>query len=229
MKYKFALIPFLFITFFINGQDRLRSAYKDYLRKVERIYETQNEQILGSHYFNEEFIKGKINIEDKQLEDEFDLRYNAYKDEIEVLIDGEITILMKDPRVNCLIGNYTYTFQLFNDKKQNLITSRYLKNIYTGTKHALYIKESKKYKEAKKAKTSLTPDQPARLVDYEELYVLNSGDNIAQPLPKKKKLILKYFPAEKQKMMDDFFKQNKINPKNTEDVVSLFKYYNENN
>ena len=229
MKYKFALVPFLFITFFINGQDRLRTAYKEYIKKVERVYETQNEQIIGSHYFHEEFIKGKIKIEDKQLEDEFELRYNAYKDEIEVLIDGEITILMKDPRVNCLIGEKPYTFQLYNDKKQNIITSRYLKTIYKGAKHTLFIKESKKFKEAKKAKTSMTADQPARLVDYEELYILNSGDNIAQPFPKKKKLILKYFSPEYQKIMDDFFKDHKVNTKNSEDIVSLFKHYNENN
>lgn len=229
MNNKFVLIPFLFITFFINGQDRLRTAYKDYLRIVKKTTELQNDQIIGSQYFHEDFLRGTILIEAKQLADEFDLRYNAYKDEIEVLIDGETTILMKDLRVQCSIGPYLYTYQLYNDKKENLITSRYLQNIYSDQNYILFIKESKKYKEAKKAKTSMTGDQPARLVDYKEFYILSSGDNIAQPLPKKKNLLLKFFPSEDQKMMDDFFKEHKINTKNSEDIVSLFKYFKEKN
>ena len=53
---------------------------------------------------------------------DYELRYNAYKDEIEVRIDNDVAVLMKDPNVSCVLGKEKYTYQLFKDKKNIICT-----------------------------------------------------------------------------------------------------------
>ena len=86
----------------------------------------------------------------------------------------------------------------------------------------LLIHQTTKFKEALQAKTSMTASFPARFVQQEKHYYLNSNKRIANAINKKS--ILEAFSADNKDAIKSFIKSEKIDLENTNDLIKLFKF-----
>ena len=93
-------------------------------------------------------------------------------------------------------------------------------------KISFLVKEKVKFIAATHAVDSYGSSKAARYSrGRDEFYFENARGKILL-LPKKKKLLIKFFSAY-NKGAKDFIKKNKINPKKQKDLVKLFKFLNE--
>jgi hypothetical protein len=210
----------------LNGQisSTTQNWHYDIMEKSRNPNTLKNEKILGSQYFNQLFSHGKVLINNKELNQNFALRYNAYSDEIEVNNDVEINILTKEPSVSCIIDEVKYSYQEYFKKNGVDTQFGYLKTIFKGKKIILYHKETKLFKEGQKAKTSLTTSIPAKLVDFESFYFSKIGEIPYKLKLKKKELLATIIPEHKPTMIS-FIKSNHLKFKSKADLITFFKYY----
>ena len=182
--------------------------------------DSPSREVIGSSYVNENFLSGTIS----NREMVYSMRYNAYRDEMEIELQGKPFYL---PKTN----NYSINFDIINKEYQLL---DYAENgeskkgffvvLDKNDKTQLLIKESiKLYKEvpAKLGFTRYEPPKLGRLKD--EIYIAKNNEAIK--LPTKKKDILNFF-SNKSKEIDLFAKKNKIGFKKTEDLIKIINYYN---
>ncbi|WP_457609845.1 hypothetical protein, partial [Lutibacter sp.] len=204
---------------------RLRDALTDMRYNTNRTFsDSERKYIIGNSYFNKIFIPGNILYENKIVSKIYALRYNAFRDEIEVSNGDKIEYVTRDPKISCIIGMQKFTFKPFiKDKKQKTRVG-YLKTIYQGNDFTLFERKIKKYKAAKKAKNTLTTSQPAKIVDVIDYYFSNSNE-IATYVKPKKKAFLELINSKERSKMNAFVSKKKLNLKLKKDLITFFKYY----
>ena len=84
------------------------------------------------------------------------------------------------------------------------------------------MKKIKKFKDKVPVKDSYTKEQPATFIDSESYYI--KKDRVLFPVSNKKKKFLKQFPEESNEL-NKFIKSEKINLKNKNDLIEIFKHY----
>ena len=207
----------------------------EYFDNFRTIMNTRNkngsstvENVKGSPYDNENFLKGTIIFGEKTYKNVW-LRYNIYADEVEVKINAskdkneEIYALNRDPEISFIIKDekIRYTDLLRKNKRDK--TSGNIVVLFEGENYALYKKKLKLYKESKKATTSLQRSFPARFIDSEEYYV-----KIAEQTPVLIKLklgdILNFLNDDKKNNVKNYVKENKIAVKKIPQLIQLLKY-----
>jgi len=193
----------------------------DKLRNPDAI---EKVKIIGSPYYKDSFSYGKIFLKKKELDLNYSYRYNAYTDEIEVNNGIDIDLLLKDTNISCIIDGEKYSYQEYAAKEDEDIQMGYLKTIFEGEKVILYFKKNKQFKEGKKAKTSLTTSFPPKLVDFEEFYFSNLEET-PHKVKLKNKELLAIIPINYQLEMKTFLKDNDLNVKRKDDLITFFKYY----
>jgi hypothetical protein len=220
------LLPTISYTQVLDGQisSQTQNWHYDIVEKSRNPEALKNENIIGSQYFNQLFSYGKVLINNKELDQNFALRYNAYSDEIEVNNGVEVNILTKEANVSCIIDDVKYSYQEYFKKNGVDTQFGYLKTIFKGEKIILYHKETKRFKEGKKAKTSLTTSIPPKLVDFESFYFSKIGETPYKLKLKKKDLLAVVIPEHKTTMID-FIKSNHLKFKSKTDLITFFKYY----
>lgn len=246
MKFKYLLSLFFTFPFFLNAQIafttaqsqnydgrsnasewdyRMRDALTDMRYNTNRTFsDSEKKYIIGNSYYNKIFISGNILYENKVVSKIYALRYNAFRDEIEVSNGNTTEYVTRDPKISCIIGMQKYTFKPFvKDKKQKTRVG-YLKTIYQGKDFTLFERKIKKYKAAKKAKNTLTTSQPAKIVDVIDFYFSNSKE-IATYVKPKKKALLEIIDLKERSRMNTFISKKKLNLKLKKDLIAFFKYY----
>ncbi|AMC10665.1 hypothetical protein Lupro_05145 [Lutibacter profundi] len=184
---------------------RFRDALTDMRYNTNRTFsDSEKKYIIGNSYYNKIFISGNILYENKVASKVYALRYNAFRDEIEVSNGDKIEYVTRDPKISCIIGIQKYTFQPFLKNKKTKVG--YLVTIYQGKDFTLFERKVKKYKAEKKAKNSLTTSIPAKIVDVAELYFSNSK-RIATYVKPKKKVLLEKIAVEQRSKMNTFIKK----------------------
>ena len=183
MKKFFSFIFILFISF-LNAQGgtnvmsgSAQQAMLDFGNKSYRKAQPLNVQ--GSHYFDKEFKTTKLEYFGKELNDSGYMRYNAFRDEVEMAdtqnqAETDI-ILLKSADVIPLINGERYEYLPYRLDSGNAVIG-YLINIFDGQNNKLYLKRKKTFMEAKIARTSLENSFPPRYVESIELYVSSNGD-----------------------------------------------------
>lgn len=205
-------------------QYRTRDAMSDLKYRKKSKSTNASEIIQGSPYFKDNFIRGRIYVENKEVNTFFTARYNAYRDEIEIKNDTDFDVLIKQKDLSCLIGKELYLYQKFNKEEETKLG--YLKTIYEGNKFSFLIRETKKYKAGKKAQNSLTASFPAKYVDVKEYYFQENSSDTAVFVKQKKKEIIAVIDPEYKTIMNKYLKDNHLNIKKNEDLVAFFKHYN---
>lgn len=207
----------------------------EYFDNFRTIMNTRNkngnptiENIKGSPYDNENFLKGAIILGEKTYKNVW-LRYNAYADEVEVKINAskdkneEIYALNKDPEISFIIKDEKIRYTDFLRKSKRAKTSGNIFVLFEGENYALYKRKLKLYKESKKATTSLQRSFPARFIDSEEYYV-----KIAKQTPVLIKLklsdILTFLNDDQKNNVKSYVKENKIAVKKIPHLIQLLKY-----
>lgn len=204
--------------------DKFRNGLNDLMHK-KHISSLENlEDIKGSQYFNKEFVLGKIFTEDNKISNNFALRYNAYKDEIEIKTDTGIEYIFQDNKISCLIDSekYIYSSYVSNNKS---VKQTYLIELFKGNELILFKRKVKKYKEAKKATTTLTSSFPAKFVDIVEYYFLYKNEKNALFIKQKNKSLLNSINPDYKRELKEFINNNKFNVNKEKDLIVFFKKY----
>lgn len=181
--------------------------------------------VQGSHYFNKDFKIAKLEYFGKELNDTGYMRYNAFRDEIEMAdtqnqVETDV-ILLKSADVIPLINGERYEYLPYRLESGNAFIG-YLVNIYNGKKDKLYLKRKKTFMEAKIARTSLENSFPPRYVESEELYISSNGGTPVK-FKQSKKSIISYFKPNSDQVKK-FIKSEKLKVSELSSIIRIFEF-----
>ena len=229
MKKYLSLLSILFISYLsaqsgtnvISGA--AQQAMLDFGNKSYRKAQPLNVQ--GSHYFDKEFKSTKLEYFGKELNDSGYMRYNAFRDEVEMAdtqnqAETDI-VLLKSADVIPLINGERYEYLPYRLDSGNAVIG-YLINIFDGQNNKLYLKRKKTFMEAKIARTSLENSFPPRYVESIELYVSSNGDTPVK-LKQNKKVIIKFFNSNSDKVKK-YIKTEKLKVSELGSVIQIFEF-----
>ena len=230
MKYIFTFLLTAVLTFNLQSQGNIngnitgatQQALIDFGNKSTRAPQPLNVQ--GTHYFDADFNEATLEYFGKELNDTGYMRYNAFRDEIEMAdtpsqSESDV-ILIKSADVIPLINGERYQYLPYRLESGNAYIG-YLINIFDGQKDKLFLKKKKTFMEAKIARTSLENSFPPRYIDDTKIYLSISGDT---PIAVKnsKKSVLKLF--NKSGNLKKFIKSEKIKLNNLESFIEVIKF-----
>ena len=231
MKYTYILLFSTLLTFNLQSQGNInnnitgatQSALIDFGNRSQRKAQPLNVQ--GSHYFNKDFKIAKLEYFGKELNDTGYMRYNAFRDEIEMADtqyqDETDVILLKSADVIPLINGERYEYLPYRLESGNAFIG-YLVNIFDGKNNKLYLKRKKTFMEAKIARTSLENSFPPRYVESEELYISSNGGTPVK-LKQSKKSIISYFKSNSDKVKK-FIKSEKLKVSEFSSIIKIFEF-----
>jgi hypothetical protein len=184
--------------------------------------------ITGSQYFDLDFKESKLEYFDRIIKDSGYMRYNAFTDDIEMADtpyqNNSDLVLIKSKDVIPTINGQRYEYLPHRLNKENTKIG-YLIKVYEGSKYTLYTKKSKKFMEAKIARTSLENSFPPRYVDDSKTYISISG-NTPIAIKNSKKTVLKFF--NNSSGLKKFIKNEKIQFNKTESIIKVVEYVDKN-
>ena len=184
--------------------------------------------ITGSQYFDLDFKESKLEYFERLIKDSGYMRYNAFTDEVEMADtpyqNNSDLVLIKSKDVIPTINGQRYEYLPHRLNKENSKIG-YLIKVYEGSKYTLYIKKSKKFMEAKIARTSLENSFPPRYVDDSKTYISTSG-NTPIAIKNSKKTVLKFF--NNSSGLKKFIKNEKIKFNKTESIIKVVEYVDKN-
>jgi hypothetical protein len=180
------------------------------------------EDIEGSPYLNDEFIKGSIFTTTKTQFVDVPLRYNIYNDQIEFTDSaGEVMAMTANEMIEKVVfGGYTMEFApyLYALKEK----SGFFEVLVKG-KATLYARPEVLF-QAEVAPAAFKDAEPAKFIRKDDSYYIRIGVKAAEEINSKKELIT-VFP-ENQNKMEAFIKKNKISIKDRDDLKKTVEYYN---
>ena len=183
--------------------------------------------IEGSVYYNDQFVKGDVFYLDK-LFDSYPMRYNAYSDEIEIRRTeaSALESVYKSTSLTCIIDNERYIYAKYFDNNGE-VKEGYIIRLNEGPKYVLFEKKSKVYKEGKKATTSMHPTYPPKFEDKHNYYISTDGEYPIHFKGSKKELTA-IFGSDMASELKSFIKENKIKLNNEQDLIKLMDFVNSN-
>jgi len=223
MKFtKFTLvIPALIIGGAVSAQNQTYINSSGYISgNMTLSKKAESQPASGSQYFDEKFFPATID----NSKDIVVVRHNAYSDEMEVKINEEIKVLepVLGQTVSLSAINTTYEYVQFTNK-DNVLNQNYL----------IVISDNPNLKIYKKEQIYLQPEEhptggyqkykaPAYKKKNPEYYIKVKDGKIVYFEPNKSDII-GMFP-EKKDEIKEFIKENKISPKDEEDLPKLGAY-----
>ena len=181
--------------------------------------------VQGSHYFDSSFKVAKLEYFGKELNDTGYMRYNAFRDEIEMadtpLQSESELILIKSADVIPLIDGERYEYLPYRLESGNAYMG-YLIKIFDGNNDKLFLKRKKTFMEAKIARTSLENSFPPRYVESEELYISSNG-NTPVKFKQSKKSVIGHF-GNNSDQVKKFIKSEKLKLGDLNSIVKIFEF-----
>jgi len=228
MKKTISFILFSLFAFASIGQTGNHSkdwAQIEVMQKANKIIgDDISSSVEGSLYHLDSYLEGTLLFEGKELERNMLYRYEAYSDVIEVKLEnGEEDILAKSPKLDILIGNDLYSYVQFYDKSRNEMDFGYMVILDKNENYNLYDRKIKKLITGKKAKTTMTTDLEAKLLDDETIYFRLAGDKFASRFPDSKNSLYKMFPNQKSELKK-FLKSEKIDLEKPQDAARVLEF-----
>lgn len=219
--FNFALV--FLLSFSVYAQDaithnRSRNSMFELLSKKS---DNSISEVNNKHYVNKLFLPGAIYYENKKTPGDYSLRYNAYKDLIELANNSESDFVLRNPKISCKINGKKYVYR--NYLKNDNVKQGYLKVLYKNDNFTIYERESIIFREGRKAKTSLTPSIPAKYVKYNNFYI-SEGNKPAKEISTKRRAFLSSFDSKNKSKVKTFIKKKKIDLEKGTDLVKVYKY-----
>lgn len=154
--------------------------------------------IEGSIFFDKEYRTAKVT----GVQESWPIRYDAYRDEIEVKKNNEVFALKKDPAFNEIIfteNNKKIILAEYDfNKKEQL---GYLFEVLSTPNFALYKKNTIVFKKGKEPKTTLEIATPNRFIASSPTYFIKDSNGAAFiEVDKKAKNIIASSPEKKSKV-----------------------------
>lgn|GEM_PF-1609895 len=174
----------------------------------------------GSQYYNDKFMPAKVDNSSEILV----VRHNAYSDEMEVKVLEEIKVLQPvlGQTVSVVGTDTTYEYVQYTNE-DNVLNQHYL----------MVISDNPNLKIYKRQEIYLQPEQhptggyqkykAAMYKEKDPKYYIKVKDGKIVHFEPNKSEIIGLFP-EKKNEIKDFLKENKISPKDEEDLPKLGAY-----
>ena len=209
----------------INGNitGSAQQALIDFGNRSSRTSQPLN--IQGSQYFDSEFKSTKLEYFGKELNDSGYMRYNAFRDEVEMADtpgqEESDLILIKSKDVIPLINGERFEY-LPHRVEGGRAYIGYLVNIFNGIENKLFLKRKKTFMEAKIARTSLENSFPPRYVESTEIYISKNGDTPVS-LKTSKKSIINFFGSNSEKVKK-YIKNQKLKTSEVSSLIQIFEF-----
>ena len=222
---KITLSQLIIIAFCIGGTALGQSTTRvdlpmEYVRNTAVGNNLLPENIVGTPYFSEGFIKGMVHTKEGNPYSAM-LRYNGYSDQIELKdMDKTISLLKRD-YISATIGSKKYAIKKYDEN--GTVKQGYFVVLNEGGLELL-LKEDKEFVEGKEASTSYGNKIPPKFVER-TTYYLKNGDMTAVPTKLKKKDILKLLGN--KKALVDYVNSNGLKLKSEAEVIELLNFANQ--
>jgi hypothetical protein len=203
----------LTISFSVNAQAGRKGAEAQMLLNKTK---GSNSGVEGSPYSTSDFVSATI----LPINKPFLVKYDAYKDQMEVKKDGNVLILNKHVKeyVIKLNGN-NGTYKILATPPYRALG--YFFVVSENQNISLYKKEVKNIEEEKAASYSNMSKTPAKFSKLKtEFYIKYSSEDVVIKLPRSKKQVINLFPDNKDQVKK-FIKENNIK---FSDEASLTKF-----
>ncbi|MBV6879216.1 hypothetical protein NG800_006675 [Epilithonimonas ginsengisoli] len=176
-------------------------------------------ETAGSPYLYPEYKKASIAY-NKTL---VDMRYNAYKDEVEIISNNQsITIYKKleySPIHIIDSDEYIYLMEYPYDGKK---VTGYLFEVRKNEEFTIFIKISKTYNKGRYAQDSFDIDKANSYEDLADVfYIKKTNEEIVQ-MPSTKKKLIELFPNKKIKI-EQTIKENKLDSRKLNVLSQIFR------
>lgn len=216
-----------------SGADRFSStrALDDFnnLKNIIEEDEALIENIKGSMYYNEIFQESIIIFKGNPINKKVFLRYNSFKDEIEIGKNSNqekaTSALKKNLNIEAQIGNELFKAFPLNPKKEHEIS--YLIQIYINNNLKIYLQKSKKFIAEKPAPSGIGGFLPARFDDRNRLFYTSQLITKPKEIKINKKSIINLFPEEEAELKK-FIAIKKIKIKDHNDILYVIKNFKRN-
>lgn len=215
MKTTFFAIVIVLSCSSFNAQQNYKM-FTGPLASINKDYDKSGHDVIGNPYSNLNFLPATI--EDSQ--DSIPIRYDAYIDQVEVLIDDKVYELPKSEKFSTL------------KFKGSDITLVYLKEdggyffrLVDG-KNQLVKKEKVKIQVIKSSiePNSMIKDGYSKFERINPIYFIKTQEKLIK-IPKNEKELIEYFPEQKIEM-ENFIKSNKIKIRQEESLIKLVNFLN---
>ncbi|MGB3608008.1 MAG: hypothetical protein WA775_09035 [Psychroserpens sp.] len=229
-------VPAMSQSFGASTQQLSRSTYDmNELRKLMNTRTKNNtlafRDIKGTPYLSDKFALGEFFINDKSYGN-FNLRYNIYNDQIEILSNDSFDNLnddepdydafLKTDNSKVVLNGKTIKSYFFNDENGNS-TNSYFIEVNSTDKYILLLRKRCVLTPAEKAATPNQADRAAKFTIYDDYYILDRNEIYPMQIELNKRKFLKAFPK-MANALKDFIKKEDINLKQEEDLVQLTNY-----
>jgi hypothetical protein len=183
----------------------------------------------GSPYYNEDYLSGKIFDKEGKAKDVV-LKYDTYRDEVELLMDGQVILIAQDIYPKFVIEEV--------DLELKRVVTKEFSNNYNlpGQKKSKYsqvIFSNDKAKILKAIQTILVENSdpgyggvvPNDRFDTRSFYYLVGANDQVTEIKLNTNAIISALPGETE--LKQYFKKNKIKIKSEEDLVQLLNYFDQ--
>ena len=178
--------------------------------------------IKDEAYVNPEFVSGKIYSIDQLLQDNVQMRYNAYADEFEIRknnFDESYSALIKDPEIMVEMGGDVYVLVPLNGNNEK---GGYFNVLNDGKTYDLYKKTTATFREPRTARTNYERDTPPSFSKTTTYYLVENGTFLE--MPSKKSKILKMMDKKKNEIKD-YIKENNLDIEKEADMIKVVSYF----
>lgn len=187
------------------------------------------DEFSGIPYTDLNFKKTAVYFRDEYQGDIY-YRYNAFNEEIEIKESPEqqgIRALGRNKAIAITVNGKPMAFKTFIDKTGRTLNG-YLTTLQSSGPYTLYKRTNVKFTEGKKAENSFVKDVPSKFSHFTEYYMEVDGvDQINEIKLKNSKLLDMITDEEKKLALKAYMKENRMNIKNENDLISAFVFLNQ--
>lgn len=229
--YRFLLLSFLLASspawaqtldfYFIRKTDstiRINSRVERYLDLLD-----ENTIIEGSMYLNDDFIPGMILLKNHKLVDGLFIRYNVFRDQMEMAVKNDTVVLSSPFETRWLgIGRNRYCWLPYS--KKDTVAYGYFEVAVEGY-YRLLVRRVALFEPANPPYTMLQMGNEYDRFVQVETFFIQSGDGPAQKLRKSGRLFESMFADDHQKVRS-YIRAHNLNLRKKEDAAKLVRFCN---
>lgn len=177
-------------------------------------------EVIGTPYLDETFAAGEV-VFDQGMRKAVPLRYNIYKDWIEFQQNNQTYILDPDVRIKeVTFGDNTFVVEPYPGKGKTRLG--YFKLLDSG-RVTLLSKQAVLYKEYQQAQALQSSSSPPKYTRSSDQFFFKVGSGEPEKVDNIKNMIAKF--PDKQSLLTDYAKKEKLSARKEEDLRRLFAYY----
>lgn len=173
--------------------------------------------IEGSAYLYSKYVTGQVEGFDKKYE----MRYNAYNDDVEFLKDGVAVILAKEDAYSTInfIGSYD-VLKLVDYTYKDKNAKGYLFEISKKNNLSVLQRISVIFNPEILAKNSYETNVAANFKRVKDLFYFQKANSTVTEFPTNKRKLIDLFPERKEEI-NTYFKYTKVDFTNAADILKL--------